>query len=307
LNSLKNDLTSLKQELDSLKEKFELSDKINEIVSYNSDVDLKNKELQNLYSQVLNEERTIDDLKNKKQVLIDNKSILESNKIYEEQISNTKELIKNYQLNVYNIERSIRDLTANIRVNSSNLDILKGKIESIDRAERDYKKYSIYLQAVHRDGIPSHIIRKKIPIINSKINSIVGKIANFKVELSVKENGDIREHFYYNEDMSDKLSLSMGSGSQKFIATVAIRDALHFVSCMTKPSFCAIDEGFDTLDESHKNTILEVLDYLKTKYKNVFVITHLSEIKDVVEKQIYIKRHDFEESGEYKWYTEIDF
>ena len=63
----------------------------------------------------------------------------------------------------------------------SNLDILKGKIESIDRAERDYKKYSIYLQAVHRDGIPSHIIRKKIPIINSKINSIVGKIANFKV------------------------------------------------------------------------------------------------------------------------------
>jgi len=306
LNSLKNDLTSLKQELDSLKEKFELSDKINEIVSYNIDVDLKNKELQNLYAQVLNEERTIDDLKNKKQVLIDNKSILESNKIYEEQISNTKELIKNYQLNVYNIERSIRDLTANVRVNSSNLDILKGKIESIDRAERDYKKYSIYLQAVHRDGIPSHIIRKKIPIINSKINSIVGKIANFKVELSIKENGDIREYFYYNEDMSDKLSLSMGSGSQKFIATVAIRDALHFVSCMTKPSFCAIDEGFDTLDAEKKQSIIEVLDYLKTKYKNVFVITHLSEIKDVVENEVQVYRHEFEDDGNLKWFTEID-
>jgi len=306
LNSLKNDLTSLKQELESLKEKFDLSDKINEIVSYNSEVDLKNKDLQNLYAQVLNEERTIDDLKNKKQVLIDNKFILENNKIYEEQLSNTKELVRNYQLNVYNIEKNIIDLTANIRVNSSNLEILKNKIESIDKAERDYKKYSIYLQAVHRDGIPSHIIRKKIPIINSKINSIVGKIANFKVELSIKESGDIREHFYYNEDMSDKLSLSMGSGSQKFIATVAIRDALHFVSCMTKPSFCAIDEGFDTLDSEKKQSIVEVLDYLKTKYKNVFVITHLSEIKDVVENEVQVFRNEFEENGELKWFTEID-
>lgn len=306
LNSLKNDLTTLKQELDSLKEKFELSDKINEIISYNVEVDLKNKELQNLYSQVLNDERTVDDLKSKKQILIDNKTILENNKAYEEQLANTKELVRNYQLNIYNIEKNIVDLTANIRVNSSNLEILKNKIESIDRAEIDYKKYSIYLQAVHRDGIPSHIIRKKIPIINSKINSIVGKIANFKVELSIKESGDIREYFYYNEDMSDKLSLSMGSGSQKFIATVAIRDALHFVSCMTKPSFCAIDEGFDTLDSEKKQSIIEVLDYLKTKYKNVFVITHLSEIKDVVENEVHVFRNELEENGELKWFTEID-
>jgi exonuclease SbcC len=305
LNSLKNDLTSIKQELESLKEKFDLSDKINEIVIHNNQVDLKNKELQNLYAQVLNEERSIDDLKSKKQILIDNKSVLENNKVYEEEVMNLKELVKNYQLNVYNIEKEIRDLTANIRVDSNTLESLKNKIESIDKAERDYKKYSIYLQAVHRDGIPSHIIRKKIPIINSKINSIVGKIANFKVELSIKENGDIKEHFYYNEDMSDKLSLSMGSGSQKFIATVAIRDALHFVSCLTKPSFCAIDEGFDTLDQEKKQSIVDVLDYLKAKYKNVFVITHLSEIKDVVENEVQVSRHEFEESGEIRWYTEF--
>ena len=306
LNSLKNDLASIKQELESLKEKFDLSDKINEIVIHNNQVDLKNKELQNLYAQVLNEERSIDDLKSKKQILIENKSVLENNKVYEEEVMNLKELVKNYQLNVYNIEKEIRDLTANIRVDSNTLESLKNKIESIDKAERDYKKYSIYLQAVHRDGIPSHIIRKKIPIINSKINSIVGKIANFKVELSIKENGDIKEHFYYNQDMSDKLSLSMGSGSQKFIATVAIRDALHFSSCLTKPSFCAIDEGFDTLDAEKKQSIVDVLDYLKAKYKNVFVITHLSDIKDVVENEVQVSRHEFEENGEIRWHTEFN-
>jgi len=306
LNSLKNDLTSLKQELESLKEKINLSDKVNEILFHNKEVEYKNNELQRLYSEILSSERTVDDLKSKKQNLLENKSILENNLIYEQKISDLKEVIKTYQLNVYNTEKNIRDLTADIRVALNNLEILKNKINSIEKAEKDYKKYSIYLQAVHRDGIPSNIIRRKIPIINSKINSIIGKIADFRVELTVKENGDIKEYFYYNDDMSDKLSLSMGSGSQKFISTLAIRDSLHFVSCLTKPSFCAIDEGLDSLDKEKKQSIIEALEYLKTKYKNVFVITHLDEIKDVVEKEISVNRHEFEENGEFKWFTKLD-
>ena len=216
-----------------------------------------------------------------------------------------KEIQKNYKLAVYNLDNSIRDISGKIMINITSLNSLTEKIESIKKAENDYKKYSIYLQAVHRDGIPSQIIRRKIPIINSKINNIISKIANFKVELSIKENGDIKEYFYYNDDKSDKLSLSMGSGSQKFIATVAVRDALHFISSLTKPSFCAIDEGWDSLDSSKKQSVVEVLDYLKTKYKNVFVITHLQEIKDVVENEICVNRKEYQENEELKWFTEL--
>ena len=187
----------------------------------------------------------------------------------------------------------------------NNIETLTNRLESIKKAENDYKKYSIYLQAVHRDGIPSEIIKRKIPIINSKINNIISKIANFKVELEIKENGDIKEFFYFNDDKSDKLSLSMGSGSQKFISTVAIRDALHFVSCLTKPSFCAIDEGFDTLDAEKKQSIIDVLEYLKGKYKNILIITHLTEIKDIVENEIKTHRNEYEENGEIKWFTEL--
>ena len=259
-----------------------------------------------MYQNRINNEKIINELNNKKQILLDNKSAIESNIVFEDQIKNLKDTQRMYKLSLYNIDNSIRDIAGNILLNTNSLNTLTERIETIKRAENDYKKYSIYLQAVHRDGIPSEIIRRKIPIINSKIRNIVSKFAHFKVELYVKENGDIKEYFYFNEDKSDKLSLGSGSGSQKFISTVAIRDALHFVSCLTKPSFCAIDEGFDTLDVEKKQSIIEVLEYLKSKYKNVFVITHLEEIKDLVEKEIKAYRYEYVEKGEKKWYTKID-
>jgi len=93
--------------------------------------------------------------------------------------------------------------------------------------ERIYKKYSIYIQSVHRDGIPAQIIRNKIPVINNKINSILEQVVDFKIDMNVLVNGDIVEEFYFNEDKSDTLPLSSSSSSQKFIATVVIKDALH--------------------------------------------------------------------------------
>jgi DNA repair exonuclease SbcCD ATPase subunit/predicted MPP superfamily phosphohydrolase len=306
LSSLKNGLISLQAELKDLKSKFDLSDTISEIISHNNEVDKKTKEVKALYKEIVDGELSINELKNKRQILAENKSSIENNSILEKEIINLKEEQKTYKLAVYNLENSIRDLSGKIMVNVSQINTLKSRADSIKRAETDYKKYSVYLQAVHRDGIPSQIIRRKIPIINSKINNIVSKIANFKVELAIRESGDIREYFYYNEDKSDKLSLSMGSGSQKFISTVAIRDALHFVSSLTKPSFCAIDEGFDTLDSEKKQSIIDVLEYLKSKYKNVVIITHLPDIKDIVEHEIQTHRNEYEVNGEIKWNTKIN-
>lgn len=306
LDALKNSLSTLQSDLKELKLKLDLSDKVAEIVVYNSEVERKNKELKSINNEILNNTNAVNDLNNKKQIILENKSAIENNDIFETEINNLKEEQRNYKLALFTIENSIRDISGKIMVNVNNIEALKLRVDSIKKAESDYKKYSIYLQAVHRDGIPSQIIRRKIPIINSKINNIVSKIANFKVELVIKENGDIKEFFYYNDDKSDKLSLSMGSGSQKFISTVAIRDALHFVSSLTKPSFCAIDEGFDTLDSEKKQSIIEVLEYLKGKYKNVIIITHLPDIKDIVEHEIQTHRNEYEENGETKWFTKID-
>jgi len=154
------------------------------------------------------------------------------------------------------------------------------KLKDIKNSEKLFKKYSIYLQAVHRDGMPSAIIRKKLPIINGKINSILLEVVDFRIELEILGNGDIVETFFFSEDKSDTLPLASASGSQKFIASIVITEALRYMSRLTKPSVRIIDEGFGTLDEELTIGIVNILNYLRNKYKNVLIITHRNEIKD---------------------------
>jgi DNA repair exonuclease SbcCD ATPase subunit len=83
----------------------------------------------------------------------------------------------------------------------------------------------------------------------------------------------------------------MASGAQKFIGSVAIRDSLHFVSSLTKPSLCIIDEGFGALDNDLTIAMQSVFYYLKDKYKNIWIITHKNEIKDFVDNIIQVSKN----------------
>jgi DNA repair exonuclease SbcCD ATPase subunit len=100
--------------------------------------------------------------------------------------------------------------------------------------------------------------------------------------MSVTTKGDIVEGFYFSPDKTDMLPLAFASGAQKFISSVVIKDALHYMSNLIKPSLNIIDEGFGTLDDDLISGIITVLQYLKNKYKNVLIITHRNEIKDSV-------------------------
>ena len=52
---------------------------------------------------------------------------------------------------------------------------------------------------------------------------------------------------------------------------------------MVKPSIFLIDEGFGTLHPETVTEMVGILRYLKTKYKNMMVITHVDEIKDAAD------------------------
>ena len=192
------------------------------------------------------------------------------------------------ELSSYNVNQQIIDKVADLRVERNNLENFENKLKEVSQAERLYKKYSIYLQAVHRDGIPAVILKRKLPIINNKIKSILSQIVDFKIELEINQKGDISEYFYFSPDKADRLSLASSSGSQKFIGAVVIQDALHYISNLIKPSFIIIDEGFGSLDDEHISGIVNILQYLKNKYKNVLIITHKNEVKDFVDSIIEV-------------------
>lgn len=291
LGSFKNSLKERKIKIEDLKKSLELSQKIDEINKHNNLVESKNKSLENTKVDILELKKTIEDIEKDISILKSNKDSIEKNNEINVQIKLNEDEKKSLKLIINQLNDKLTSIKSDIKLSKSNKENLEDKIETIKKAESSYSKYAIYLQAVHRDGIPARIIRQKLPIINYKINSILKNLVDFKVEMIIKNNGDIKEFFYFNSLEKDALPMTMASGAQKFIGSVAIRDSLHFVSSLTKPSLCIIDEGFGALDNDLTIAMQSVFYYLKDKYKNTWIITHKNEIKDFVDNIIQVSKN----------------
>jgi DNA repair exonuclease SbcCD ATPase subunit len=289
-NNIADSLKNRKEKIDLLKDRLSLFESMKEIIEHNKKVEDNSSRLEKGRSVKSQAEKNIETLSENLLKISENKQKESKNKSIQEYIDSQSELIKAYKLTLYGIDKSITEVYGDIRVLESDIKINSEKLDSIKEVERMFKKYSIYLQAMHRDGIPALIIRKKLPIINSKINSILQQIVEFKVELDILPNGDIFEYFYYSEDKSDSLPLQFSSGAQKFVASIAIKDALHFISTLTKPSMSIIDEGFGTLSGRLSLEIVNILQYLKSKHKTVIFVTHKNEIKDFADNIIEVTK-----------------
>lgn len=290
MDSLKNALQSDKLEIDRLKLNIEKLSQLESDIKHNESVTSNSRELEQNRQAKQTAEEKIKELDSQIEKLEANKSNAESNTAIEKKILELKSSIEEYKKVVNQIEANVRNISGNVRVNESNMVNLTDKLTQIKESVRVYNKYSIYLQAMSRDGIPAQIIRKKLPIVNYKINSILANVVNFRIDMFVKTNGDVQEAFYFSPNKEDALPLSMGSGSQKFVGSIAITDALHHASCLMKPNMRVIDEGFGTLDDDKTADIGKVFAYLRNRYKNVLIITHRTEIKDFVDNIIQVSK-----------------
>lgn len=285
---LKQSLLVRKEKVDSLKIKIDLINKSQDIILHNNLVETNTDSVSSSKIKVDKLQKNIDTLNEDLVKIKNNEEKIKNNSITQAQIDTLTDLSKAYKLAVFNADKVVTSLFGDIKVKENDVENLKKKLVDITEYEKVYKKFSIYLQAMHKDGIPALIIRKKLPLINHRINTILQQAVNFKINMDILANGDIVETFYFSDDKSDTLPLSFASGAQKFVSSIAIKDAMHYISSLTKPSLCIIDEGFGTLDDELTFEIMNILTYLKNKHKNVIVITHRNEIKDFADNIIEV-------------------
>lgn len=281
-----NEIIQFQNNIDSL-EKYENK---KDIILHNKKVDEETNSLNDAKSSIETKQKEITLLEEQIVLLEKNSNLLIENNANNEVISNLQEEIKVYKTMNLQVDSKIKDSSSNIGAWKNNVENLSEKLDSIRETDRIYKKYSVYLQAVGRDGIPAMIIKKKLPVINHKINNLLKSMVAFKVEMNINAKGDVKEVFYFSENKMDTLPIGSGSGSVKFIASTAISDALHYVSSLIKPSLKVIDEGFDTLDNKKLTELNVMFNYLRAKYKNIFIVTHKSEVRDYVDNIIEVKK-----------------
>ena len=153
----------------------------------------------------------------------------------------------------------------------------------------EYRAFDVYQTCMHPNGISYEIIQQKLPIINQEISKILSNIVEFEV-------------FFENEDNKLELSikhpnygsrpLSMGSGAEKTIASMAIRLAMIAITNLPKSELFILDEPATALDQEHMEGFTRLLQMIKNQFKTVLIISHLDHLKDVVDMTIDIDKID---------------
>jgi len=163
------------------------------------------------------------------------------------------------------------------------------KIQQIDDAEKDYIAYDLFGQAMHANGVSYQVIKSMLPIINAEISTILNSLVNFEVFF---DNVGDKLEIYIKHPKYDPRPLSMGSGAEKTIASMAIRLALISVTNLPKSELFILDEPATALDEEHMEGFIRLLQMIKGQFKTVLLISHLESLKDIVDMTIDIQKVD---------------
>jgi len=194
------------------------------------------------------------------------------------------------------IMESLDILNDKIQTVYGKIEIARTAMESIHEAMKKVKElevemeaYEYYLEVVNRDGIPYELISKIIPEIEQEVNNILHQMVDFNIVWQL-DGKNINTFITYDDDNVWPLELS--SGMERFISSTAIRTALINVSSLPRPNFLAVDEGFGVLDAENINSLHLLMDYLRTRFDFILIISHLDLMKDLVDTTIDIKRDD---------------
>jgi DNA repair exonuclease SbcCD ATPase subunit len=289
---LSESLAKIKSEMDAYSEyvsKYEESIKIKESINtLNSFILKKELEISNLKSSLEKNTTRLNELQDLMALYDRSKEIVESNKVIENIITDLKSKSSTISTQLKSIEKEYIDAYGKKISFSDQLKEVEKQLATIQKYEEDLSAYQYYISAVCKDGVPYQIISDAIPRIEQEVNNILSNIVEFGI--SIETDGKNVNVYIKYEDK--KWPLELCSGMEKFISGLALRVALINVSNLPRPNFLVVDEGFSALDGHNIPMLHALFDYLKRNFDFIIIISHLDAMRDMVDKQLEIKKEN---------------
>jgi DNA repair exonuclease SbcCD ATPase subunit/DNA repair exonuclease SbcCD nuclease subunit len=216
----------------------------------------------------------------------DNEETIVKNQALDIQIQNVRRLKQGVEKQISDVNKLMLKLMSDVGATKTYIDNMVAKMEEVKELETKNQLYTFYLDAVKKDGVPYELISKALPAIENEVNNILGQVVDFSISMDT-DGKNINARIVYEDQ---EWALEMCSGMEKFISGLAIRVALINICNLPRPNFLVIDEGFGTLDADNLSSLFMMMQYLKTQFDFIWVISHLEQMRDIVDGLIEIKK-----------------
>ena len=164
-------------------------------------------------------------------------------------------------------------------------------VREYDRVKQSVRELEEIVEMCGKNGLPYRILGLVLPLINAEIAKILTGVVGFGVFFEDDpDEQTVSLYIRYGDYKSRPLSL--GSGAEKFIASLAVRVALLSVTSLPKTDVLIIDEGFGKLDPEHLESLQRMFEYLRGAFGTVFIISHVDFMRDIVDHSIEITSQD---------------
>lgn len=188
-------------------------------------------------------------------------------------------IINDFKVQIASIDGEIKTLQSALDTNKEHQSKLATKQQDVS----DYEKIKISLSE-----FKTKLNSKVAPRISGLASTMYSQITKGKYQHIEVDN----DFDFYIYDEGQKFPIDRFSGGEVDLANLVLRIAisktLGELSGAGNIGFLAFDEVFGSQDESRRMEILEAFHTIKEQYRQIFLISHEIEIKEMFERVVEI-------------------
>ena len=217
-----------------------------------------------------------------------NKKLIQENSNVQTEIDKLNTTLAECTDDIETNREDIIEYKSNVKLYTATRDEINETMARAYGLEQKLKYYDLYLASIKRDGLPYEIISDSLPELQDEVNEILTQITDFKLIFDT-DGKNINTYITYGDTPWD---LSLASGMEKFVSSLAIRNGLIQLSSLPRPTFIAIDEGFGNLDSDNLDSIKSLFEHITNLFDFIIIITHIDYMKDIPDSLLEISVQD---------------
>jgi len=307
----KKEIINFEKDINSLKERKEI------IIREEEALQKKNNYLNKQIREKERIETTINNLSNeiiKEKIELENKNkkfkeieqIEFDIKEYKNVIVKSDLIYKRYQellLNLDNKKEELSSLNIEIERKESDKKLLSQQIDNFKEKKSELEKYKEKIKSekiiVQHLGMLSeimsnfrtHLISRIRPTLSSYASDFFERLTDGKYrEIELDEDYNILIY-----DNGNPFSIERFSGGEEDLANLCLRLAISEVITERASgifNFIILDEIFGSQDIFRRHNIMKALSGLSSKFRQIFLITHIEDVKNDMEYTIHVNENE---------------
>ena len=205
---------------------------------------------------------------------------VETNKIIESQIEKIKLSIEEKDFIKNDTNDDIMDINQLLVYDNKNINDLRTRINKYKEQVKKEEILKEYGKCVHRDGLPTFLLRNNINVINNEMSALLSDVAD--VDFTLFFNEDIQLKLYHNIKSDGIINAVESSGMERTFAALILKFCLRVLNNKSKPNFMFLDEITAKLVNGETSAsvdkFINLLDSIKEKVDKIIIIEHIHEV-----------------------------